>query len=224
MSAHPCKPYHVCATVNRSCLGMLLLRSICAGAWKFLGEITGESLGDTDFLEVLDFSCCSRFSARGFHKILVQPGVWTMRIIHFGDQGVRACRLLSHFSRSTLYTWQWSGQRGCLSFQWLPRSGSRGEVGKAGRGQPLLVHSAACLSLSAETGLGAGGERTPAEASRAITPPLMIPCQGSPPSSRGRGTWREAGERGFYSNATKQPAKLLELMRRSCSSDFCLCT
>lgn len=45
--------------------------------------------------------------AQGFHQVLVQPGVCAMRIIHLGHgQGVRACRLLSHGSRSTLYSWQ----------------------------------------------------------------------------------------------------------------------
>lgn len=75
MSAHPSKPYHVCATVNRRCLGMLLLRSILRRSLgEFLGEITGESLGDTDFLEVLDFSCCNRFSRKDFTRSSFSQG------------------------------------------------------------------------------------------------------------------------------------------------------
>lgn len=146
-------------------------------------------------------------------------------------QGLLRCPGLSSaepFSRSTLYTWlaviqgnvvAWPLSSDCLARAPGERSG------KAGRSQPLLVHSAACLSLSAETGLGVGEASALHGGSLAnVTPPLPIPCQGSPPSSRGRGTWREATASEAFVSATKQPAKLLELMRRSCSSDFCLCT
>ena len=75
MSDNPCKPYHVCATVNRRCLGMLLLRSILRRSLgEFLGEITGESLGETDFFAVLDFSCCNRFSRKDFTRSSFSQG------------------------------------------------------------------------------------------------------------------------------------------------------
>lgn len=72
----PCKPYHVCATVKRRCLGMLLLRSILRRSLgEFLGEITGDSLGDTDLRAVLDFSCCNRFSLRDFTRSSFSHGL-----------------------------------------------------------------------------------------------------------------------------------------------------
>lgn len=74
-SGQPRKPYHVCATVKRRCLGMLLLRSILRRSLgEFLGEITGESLGETDFLAGLDFSCCNRFSRKDFTRSSFSQG------------------------------------------------------------------------------------------------------------------------------------------------------
>lgn len=76
MPDHPCQSYHVCATVKRRCLGMLLLRSILRRSrGEFLGEITGESLGETDFLAGLDFSCCNRFSRKDFTRSSFSQGL-----------------------------------------------------------------------------------------------------------------------------------------------------
>lgn len=228
MSAHPCKPYHVCATVNRRCLGMLLLRSILRRSLgEFLGEITGESLGDTDFLEVLGFSCCNRFSRKDFTRSSFSQGFGQCGLSTSGTvkvSGLVVCWAIFAVNFVHLAVIQDNVVAWPLSSDCLARApGERS--GEAGRSQPLLVHSAACLSLSAETGLGAGEASALHGGSLAnVTPPLPIPCQGSPPSSRGRGTWREATASEAFVSATKQPAKLLELMRRSCSSDFCLCT
>lgn len=76
ISKDPCQPYHVCATVKRRCLGMLLLRSILRRSLgEFLGEITGESLGETDFLAALDFSFCNRFSRKDFTRSSFSQGL-----------------------------------------------------------------------------------------------------------------------------------------------------
>jgi len=50
---------------------MLLFKSILRKSLgEFRGEITGDSRGEAgeDFLDVLDFSCCNRFSLRVFTR------------------------------------------------------------------------------------------------------------------------------------------------------------
>lgn len=228
MSDNPCKPYHVCATVNRRCLGMLLLRSILRRSLgEFLGEITGESLGETDFLAVLDFSCCNRFSRKDFTRSSFSQGFGQCGLSTSGTvkvSGLAVCWAIFPANFVQLATIQGNVVPWPLSSDCLPRT--LGEMsGEAGRILPLLVHSVACLSLSAETGLGV--EETSALHRGSllnVTPPLPIPCQRSPPSSQGRGTWREATASEAFVSATRQPVKLSELMRRSCSCDFCLCT
>lgn len=136
---------------------------------------------------------------QGFHKILVQPGFGQCGLST--SRGLLRCPGLSSaepFSRSTLYTWPvratWLPQP--LS-AWLPRSGS-GEVRESGS-EPTAASSFSCLPQSLG-GDGAGSRRRALHGGSLanVTPPLPIPCQGSPPSSRGRGTWRgNHGERGF---------------------------
>lgn len=71
--------YQVCATVKRRCFGMLLLKSILRKSLgEFRGEITGHSRGeaDEDFLDVLDFSYCNRFSLSVFTRSSFKHGFW----------------------------------------------------------------------------------------------------------------------------------------------------
>lgn len=86
---------------------------------------------------------------QGFHKILIEPWVWNMRIIHFRDcKGVRACRLLSHFPGQLCTVGHNPGQRGCLAcFQWVPWSRSLRNV-QGNRSDLAAVSSfRSCLSL-----------------------------------------------------------------------------
>lgn len=71
--------YQVCATVKRRCFGILLLKSILRKSLgEFRGEITGDNRGeaDEDFPDVLDFSCCNRFSLRVFTRSSLNHGFW----------------------------------------------------------------------------------------------------------------------------------------------------
>lgn len=72
-----CHSYQVCATVKRRCFGMLLFKSILRKSLgEFLGETTGDNLGEMaeDFLDVLSFSCCNRFSRRVFTRSSLSHG------------------------------------------------------------------------------------------------------------------------------------------------------
>lgn len=182
-----CKPYHVCATVKRRCLGMLLLRSILRRSLgEFLGEITGESLGEIDFLAVFDFSCCNRFSRKDFTRSSFSQGFEQCRLSTSGTvkvSGLVVCWAI--FPRSTLYSWQQSRAT------WFPGlfpgtaslrvrrnvQGSRSDPAAASsRGGPPQ-------SLGGD---GAGCRRGSALLSGSllnVTPPLWIPCQRSPWSS-----------------------------------------
>lgn len=130
------------------------------------------------------------------------------------------------FSWSTLYSWQQSRTTWLPGlFPVIPSLGVWEMSGEAGRIQLLLVHSVACLSLSVETGL---------RVDQASAPPAEA-CSTSPSSpeplpkitdelARQRNMEGSHSAGSAFVSATKQPVKLLELMRRSCSSDFCLCT
>lgn len=101
-------------------------------------------LGRNGFPRCLWLFVLQQVFPQGFHKILIEPWVWNMRIIHFRDcKGVRACRLLSHFPGQLCTVGPNPGQRGCLAcFQWVPWSGVWGISRETGRIQLLLVHSA----------------------------------------------------------------------------------
>lgn len=217
MSAHPLpEPYHVCATVNRRCLGMLLLRSILR---REPGGISrrnhGWELGRHRFPWGLGLLVLQQVFPQGFHKILLtfsqgfgQCGLSTSGTVKVSGLVVCWAIFAVNFVHGS------PGQRGCLaSFQWLPRSGSRGEVRKAGRSQPLLVHSAACLSLGGDGAGSRGGERTPRRKPRERHPSSADPLRKAHRQLAGQRNMEEATASEGFVNATKQPAKLLELMR-----------
>lgn len=177
---------------------MLLLRSILRRSLgEFLGEITGESLGEMDFLAVLDFSCCNRFSLKDFTRSSFNQGLGPWGLSTSGTakvSGLVVCWAIFLGQLGTVGNNP--AQRGCLaSFQLTAWLGVRGNVQGNGVGSSSCQFMRfACLSLSAEMGLG--GDKASALPSGSpfnVTPPRQIPCQRSQTSSHGsRGTWREA--------------------------------
>lgn len=181
------KPYHVCATVKRRCLGMLLLRSILRRSLgEFLGEITGESLGETDFLAVLDFSCCNRFSRKDFTRSSFSHGFGQCGLSTSGTVKVSGLVCWAIFLVNFV-------QLARIQGNVVPSLTVREMSREAGRSLLLLVHSVACLSLSVELGLGAEEASALLRGSVLnVTPPLPSPCQRSLTSSHSKWTWRES--------------------------------
>lgn len=218
---------HVCATVKRRCLGMLLFRSILRRSLgEFLGEITGESLGEADFLAVLDFSCCNRFSRRDFTRSSLSHGFGTCGLSTSGTvrvSGLVVCWAIFLVNFVQLATIQDNVVAWPVSSESLDPS-LRKMSWETGRIQLLLVHSAPA-SVSRCRRLGV--DQASALPRRSLFNVTLLP---QPQPKITDELWRLRNMEGSHRaslafvSPAKQPVKLLELMRRSCSSDFCLCT
>lgn len=233
-SYFPCDPghaYHVCATVKRRCLGMLLLRSILRRSLgEFLGEITGESLGDTDFLVGLGFSCCNRFSRRDFTRSSFSHGFGPCGLSTSGTAKVSGLVVgWAIFCWSTLYSWQQSRTT------WLPGlspaipsrrapGGVRGDR-SASAAASSFGRTPASVSLGgdAEAGVDRVDEGSPSSCDRDVSSAVLTSPEITEALAWQRNMEGSHCSQGFVS-AAKLPGKLSELMRRSCSADFCLCT
>lgn len=223
----PCKPYHVWATVKRRCLGMLLLRSILRKSLgEFLGEITGESLGETDFLAVLDFSCCNRFSRKDFTRSSFSHGLGPCGLSTSGTvkvSGLVVCWAIFLVNFVQLATIQGNVVAWPLSSDSLARS--LGNV-RESRSDPAAVSSFGRLpqSLGGDGAACRPGERTPCGSLFNVTVLSRAPAKDHWRACKAKNMEGSHSAGSAFVSATKQPVKLLELMRRSCSSDFCLCT
>lgn len=200
----------------------------CAGAW---GNFSEKSL-ETAWGKPISLLSWTSRAATGFPARISQDP-HSARGLGSADYPLqvqlRCPGLLSAepFSRSTLYSWQQS--RATWFPGLLPVIASlrvRGNVRRS-RSDPAAVSSFGRLpqSLGGDGAGCRGGERSPPR-----KPVRRHPSSADPlpkiteELARQRNMeGRRLHQHGFVS-ATKQPAKLLELMRRSCCSDFCLCT
>lgn len=203
---------------------MLLLRSILRRSLgEFLGEITGESLGETDFLAVLDFSCCNRFSRKDFTRSSFSHGFGPCGLSTSGTakvSGLVVCWAIFLVNLAQLAATQGNVVAWPLSSDSLAQS--PGSVLRS-RSAPAAARSRGRLPQCLGGDAAGADEGAPSSAQANVSPALSTPPEITEELAWQRNMEGSHRSQGFVS-AAKLPGKLLELMRRSCSADFCLCT